>query len=285
MSKDLIGEFVSAIKNNQISQAKSVLKNGVDANAIYENPLYADYDGSFIRNEKIPLINLAAEKGDFDLIKSFIEKGVNVNLKSDLDDTPLKKACKAGYYEIAELLIANGADVNAKDQFGDCILSNSICSQKEAIVNLLLNNGVDVNSKNETGKTPLHFAARQLFSIIDLLIEKGADVKALDYSGTTVLIDLIAENHILYCDKDLLLKQIRLLIDLGVDVNAQTKEPLGYSGTKSALAYAAYMNYIEIVSLLLEAGAKDIDSYYSAYESAKKRRNEAIVQLLENRSS
>lgn len=97
----------------------------------------------------------AVRADNIERVWSLISKGSDVNIKNDVQCTPLHYAAEYGHLVVAELLIANGADVNA-----------------QTINNL----------------TPLHMAARRgQYNVADLLIEKGADIEAKTRNGQTAL--------------------------------------------------------------------------------------------------
>ncbi len=65
---------------------------------------------------KSPL-TVAVVKGDLEIVKKFIEYGVDVNESSD-GVTPLMLAARYNKVEIMKFLLENGANVDAKDNHG-----------------------------------------------------------------------------------------------------------------------------------------------------------------------
>ena len=60
----------------------------------------------------------AAEKGNLKKLVSFLEEGIDINIKDKDDDaTALHKASGQGHEQLVQLLIKKGADVNVRD---DC---------------------------------------------------------------------------------------------------------------------------------------------------------------------
>jgi ankyrin repeat protein len=60
-------------------------------------------------------------RGNIEVVKLLLDRGVNVNLKASLietDWTPLHLALHCGDFEILKLLLANGADPNIQDDDG-----------------------------------------------------------------------------------------------------------------------------------------------------------------------
>ena len=59
-------------------------------------------------------IHQAAEQGDIEAVKQYLDGGADVNAKINDGTSPLHLAAVRGHKETAKLLIAKGADVNAK---------------------------------------------------------------------------------------------------------------------------------------------------------------------------
>lgn len=61
--------------------------------------------------------HIAAQNGDLAKVRALLEKGVDVNAKSQYGATALSFACDKGALEIVKLLLEKGADVNIRDSF------------------------------------------------------------------------------------------------------------------------------------------------------------------------
>src|SRR5262245_52491638 len=86
----------------------------------------------------------AARKGDVATVKSFLDKGVNVNAKTRYGATALSYACDRGNVELIKLLIDRGADVNARDTFyGEVPLGWALSKGNAEVVKLLLEKGAN----------------------------------------------------------------------------------------------------------------------------------------------
>src|SRR5215216_5570810 len=59
----------------------------------------------------------AARRGDIAAVKAFLDKGTDVNAKTQYGATALSYACDKGHVELVKLLIERGADVNVEDTF------------------------------------------------------------------------------------------------------------------------------------------------------------------------
>src|ERR1044071_4184750 len=84
----------------------------------------------------------AARKGDVAAVKAFLDKGVDVNAKTQYGATALSYACDKGHIEVVKLLIERGADVNMKDTFyGEVPLGWALVKGHTEIIKLLLERG------------------------------------------------------------------------------------------------------------------------------------------------
>jgi ankyrin repeat protein len=84
----------------------------------------------------------AARKGDVAAVKAFLDKGTDVNAKTQYGATALAYACDKGHVEVVKLLIERGADVNVKDSFYGEVPLGWACSKGFAeIAKLLLDKG------------------------------------------------------------------------------------------------------------------------------------------------
>ncbi len=87
------------------------------------------------------------------------------------------------------------------------------------VVRVLLNHGANVNAKDNWDRAPLHRVFLEdedvdVFGVAQLLVERGADVNARDENHETPL-------HLASCFP-VLLKLVRVLVDLGADVKRTT---------------------------------------------------------------
>ncbi len=107
MQQFSITSWLDAVVNNNISQVRLLLDQGIDVNA---------------KNEKgWTALHLAAHQGHKDIVELLIKSGANVNQKiqSCWDPqkysrwTPLDMAIEKRHTEIAKLLLSAGADVQS----------------------------------------------------------------------------------------------------------------------------------------------------------------------------
>lgn len=104
-------------------------------------------------------LHLAAEQGNLDTVKYFVEKGGDISAQDEMGYTPLHLAAKQGNLDIVKYLVEKGADVD-----------------------------VDVYQGGWGYSTALHLAAQNgHLDTVKYLIEKGANPKATDSEGKTPL--------------------------------------------------------------------------------------------------
>lgn len=146
------------------------------------------------------------KEGSNEMVPFLISQGAIVNVQDDEGRTALHWACMSGYYETAKLLISKGADVNMHDKGG---LAPLHMVESPRIADLLIGNGADINARTRDGRTPLHCAEND--ECIILLANFGADINARSGCGETPLFNVVREGH----DEGAL-----LILSKGADVDA-----------------------------------------------------------------
>jgi len=186
-------------------------------------------------------IHDAARDGDLAGVQAELEKGVDVNAKSNTGPTagwnPLYFASRNGHKEVAELLLSNGADVNAKTDRGSTPLLAAVQRGRKEIAELLIVNGADVKDPN--GALLYEAAGDGHTELTKLLIAEGAGLNAKDSSGVTPLHEAAFKGH---------KKIVELLVAAGGDVNAIRED--GYTPLDRANRHP------EIADLLRKHGGK-----------------------------
>lgn len=140
-------------------------------------------------------------------------------------------------------LVAQGAELNATvDKTGETSLHLAARYARADAAKRLLDAGADANAQDNTGRTPLHAAvAADALGVFQILLRNRAtNLNARMHEGTTPLI-LAARLAIEGMVQD--------LISAEADINAADN-----SG-KTALHWAAAVNNVEAVNILLAHGA------------------------------
>lgn len=122
--------------------------------------------------KKWPAMNAAIESGNVEVVRQFIEEGLNVNLSQD-GVTPLMRAAVKGRTEVAELILNAGVNINEKSDDGETALHMAASGQAGmAIVELLIQSGIDLEAKNKAGKTALALAEETKHRDVAKVIKK-----------------------------------------------------------------------------------------------------------------
>jgi ankyrin repeat protein len=97
-----------------------------------------------------------------EIAKFLINRGANVNSKSNDGFTPLYGACTGSGpdFDLVKQLIAKGADVNAKNNDGASALFEAATSRNLEVTRFLIEHGADVNA----------FATWMNSNVLDLVI-------------------------------------------------------------------------------------------------------------------
>ena len=204
----------------------------------------------------------AAAVGDVDLVRSLIEKGVDIEGREDsFFKTALHWAAISGHKDIVELLLDKGADVDARTVGRETPLHYATQRGHVEVVELLIAKGADINAKNNRGQTPLDIAIRQnREDIVKLLITKGARAPSIHMAVQAGA-----------------LGGVKTFLEEGVDINL--KDNRGYS----PLHYAVREGHKDITEFLIAKGA-DIESKneygYTPLCTAVMGQNKDLVRLL-----
>jgi ankyrin repeat protein len=240
--------FATEINDYQL--VKYLIENGAEINAKSENqtPLHIAYNKKnleifhllvlngavFEPKSRKTLLYIATEINDYQLVKYLIEKGAEINSKSE-NQTSLHIAHKKEHLEIFHFLILKGTDLEAKDEKNQTVLQQATEARQFKIINLLLYNGAlgkelflekyyfdsaytdlhfasenghvqnvkfliekgkCINSKDKNKKTPLHLAsANGHLEIVKNLLQYGASIVAKDKTGNTLLLSASENGH------------------------------------------------------------------------------------------
>lgn len=157
-------------------------------------------------------------------------------------ELPLIEAVKAGDGNTVRSLLANGVAVDISEPDGTTALHWAAHHNHEDIARLLLASGAAVDAVNRYEVTPLALAALNgSAGMIERLLEAGADVNRSSPEGETPLMTAARTGN---------RSAINVLLDYGAAVDA-IEEWRG----QTALMWAVAQNQVEVVDVLLRAGA------------------------------
>jgi ankyrin repeat protein len=151
---------------NQLLHAKSI---------VVKTDLYGNFQ-QFL-NPKVN-VNMVDERGNnaimallqkgcsFEIIKSLIVCGINVNHRDNKGRTALRKVSKTASAELVSELITIGCDINLQCNKGVTPLMVAIRYKNYDVVLILLNAGVDVTIVNNFGNRAIDYADPEMLDII-----------------------------------------------------------------------------------------------------------------------
>ena len=254
-----------AVEGGHTELAELLIQHGADVNA-KNNEGKTPLDLATARNRSaiakllvergatVSNIYIAAQLGNIDKVKAFLEQGIDVNAKVENGFTPLFLAVRNNDVGIARLLLSKGADVNTKNnQNGMTPLHIAAQEGHRSMVVLLLASGADANVQNARGITPLVLARRR---------------------GHTEIVEMLTK-----ASEEQQAKEIQALLDQGGDVNAK-----GEKG-RTALHKAAEIGQKDAVELLIkknaDVNAKDEDGMTPLLSAVSSKRAEVSTVLIE----
>jgi ankyrin repeat protein len=179
----------------------------------------------------------AASTGHTELIKLFLDEGLDINVRNEAGVTALIEACTSeGHYRTVQFFLENGADPTAKtNPLGHTALHAAALNNKHEMISFLRNAGADLNARDASGATPLLCAAhRGHTETIDWLLSFGADINIPANNGTTPIMAAASNFHFGAVEK---------LVSGGADVETVAAD--GYSAVGAV--QDAYERMIELL--------------------------------------
>lgn len=189
----------------------------------------------------------AAEKGQLDLLKGCLEKGVDINTTNRQGRTAIVNASLNKHYECVSFLINAGADIDKQDQTcfnpfllsclnNDLTLLRLVLPAKPNLDLLTRFGGVGITPASEKGHVEI---------VRELLEKTEINVNHTNFVGWTPLLEAIVLND----GGEKQQQIVKLLLEHGANPHMTDK----YG--KKPLELAREKGYHEIAELLVAAGA------------------------------
>ena len=170
----LIASLVSKTPANYELLTNAGAKSWNSNTLINGEPLFLVFFGEILALEIIPLWSIPV----------LLDKGANIDVRSEYGETPLSRAIGSWRIELVKLLVDLGANVNVRDESGNTLLHTT---ETVEIFQLLVSlNKVEIDARNLRGQTPLiYIAAQGSPELVQALVDLGANKKAKDINGST----------------------------------------------------------------------------------------------------
>lgn len=272
-----------AVKDGDIEEVKSILKDGEDINIKSSTSLSS-------------LLHIAIIENQTEIAMYLIEQGIDVDCVDLIGNTPVMLAV---YYDNVVVFdaIKERCNLFAEDSNGNTLLHLAASSGDVELFDELVNIGIDINKKNNNNCTALVYskglnmfnevekmmnintlskedAATILFNAIDEnivkeIIDKGyIEVNYLDEQGNNALV-----NAYVYGNTEV----FNVLIDLGINVNNQNDTG------DTVLHYCVEDNMLEYIQLLIENNANkriENDKGLTPVDIANQFENKEALKIL-----
>jgi hemoglobin len=137
-----------------------------------------------VRHAGFNLLHFAAAAANAELVTTLLRAGVDANVRSAGDRTPLYSLANGpglwGAGKVVRILVDAGADVNAVDRVKRCTPLHMAARRGNVeIAEALLDLGAEIEARDSLGETPLRRAVNcNKPEVARLLVARGADVRS-----------------------------------------------------------------------------------------------------------
>ncbi|KAL7935450.1 ankyrin repeat-containing domain protein [Trichoderma chlorosporum] len=196
----------------------------------------------------MPPLFLAASVGSLEMAKMFLSKGASIDEKSTSGQSYFVEVVSSGNLDGIRFLLEQGCSANTKNISGEAVIANAVRKKQMDLVELLFEFGAKIGTKDIAGRNLLSVALdKKDYEMAELLLKKGAKPNTTNIAGMRLLVDEINNRR---------LKTAKLLLDWGADPNSKDwhSQPVLIIVIKSSKIAAE--DKIDLVRQLLNKGAK-----------------------------
>ena len=190
-------------------------------------------------------LHIAARKGHLNLCKALINKYRFDKNISDIEGfTPILDSVESGNYELVKFFIEKGADIHVNTLYGLNCLHIAACSGHLNLCKIFIDeHGFQENTADNSGRTPLHFSAQSgNFELFQFFLDRGADIYVKANNGSNCLHFAADKGKLNICKF--------LLEEHNFDINYTNNEKF------TALHLSARNGSFALFSYLLEKGSE-----------------------------
>jgi ankyrin repeat protein len=159
----------------------------------------------------------SCEQNDLKRVLYYLNHNIDVDIRLELDYTPLIIAAQFGYTDLVTLLLTHGANIEANEITGMTSLMYATQGGYKDIVQILLQHKAEIERQDiyQDGNALIRACYFHHLEIISLLLDHGANIETRNANGETPLIAASVAGH---------LDTVSLLLDRGAEVNARNND-------------------------------------------------------------
>ena len=168
-------DFFSAIKNDDVAEVQRLAQRGFDLNTVNRRGEH----GLFLamRDDAVKVAGYLLD-----------QPGVQVEVRTPNDESPLMMAALKGRLALAARLIEREAEVNKPGWAPLHYAATDAGAQAPGMVRLLLEHHAYIDAESPNGTTPLMMAAHYGSpTVVKILLEEGADPLLKNQQGLTAI--------------------------------------------------------------------------------------------------
>lgn len=275
-----------------------------------------DFDIDFGRRHQEPILTLAAQEGQLEIVELLVSKGANVNKTVEGGSTALIQAAGSGHFDIVKCLCENGASIEltrecdgatalaaaaqdghvhiveylveehhanifAATSYGLTVLGEAAINGHAGTVRVLLSHDHHADDLQlELSNVLCQSVLYGRLEIVKLLVTKGADIDTVYGVSDGDTLDRITLTPLAIAAMTGNVEIVQYLCENGADVEGVT------DGNETALFLAAEKGYLDVVEYLVNERNANLECAncapfnFTPVEVATCHGNDDVVQFL-----